>query len=98
MKFTDKKYLHLKDVDDNKIYKVNFQPYQIGFDDSYDDIELILTVNSDNTIDLSFDADTFNISMSNIPVKEQDDMLKMFKKQLLNYPYFDKYELKFEKL
>ena len=87
MKFTDKKYLHLEDVDDNKIYEIIIYPYQLGFDSSYDDIVLELKINSDNTMDLNFDNNTL-LEFNNTTNKQfsvcqtkQDNMLKMFKKK-----------------
>jgi len=93
MKFNDKKYSHLEDVDGNKKYNINFYPYQLGFDSSYDDILLELTINFDNTMDLDFDNNTLmefnNTTNNNFPIckTKQDSMLKIFKRQLLKHPY-----------
>jgi len=93
MIFSDKKYSHLEDVEGNKIYDIITYPYLFGFDGSYDDIVLELKINSDNTMDLKFDNNTLsgfnNTSNKQFSVckTKQDSMLKIFKKQLLKYPY-----------
>lgn len=97
MKFTDKKYLGLEDVDLNMISYIEFEPYQIGFDSSYDDIILRIQINSDNSMDLNFDASTLTMfTQSGSSQSDLDDMLIMFHKQLLSYPFpTDYYELQF---
>ena len=88
MKFTDKKYLHILDNDNNKIYQLHFDVYQIGFPD--DDIALNININSDNSMDLDFDADTTN--MFNDPYlmlsnTKRTKLLIEIKKQLLIAKY-----------
>lgn len=95
MKFTDKKYLYLEDTSDNKIYQIDFYAYQIGYSDAYDDIELTLSIDTnDNSMILDFSKDTtdmFNDKTFFVEYKERDKMLKMFKKTLINYPYPNDY-------
>jgi hypothetical protein len=97
MKFTDKKYIGLEDVDLNIIDYIEFEPYQIGFDDSYDDIILTLKINSDGSMDLNYNTETLNMfSQSGISQTDMDKMIIMFKEQLLMYPFpTDYYELKY---
>lgn len=97
MKFTDKKYLGLEDVDLNMISYIEFEPYQIGFDSSYDDIVLRIQINSDNSMDLDFDASTLNMLISSgVSQSDMNDMLIMFHKQLLANPFpTDYYELQY---
>ncbi len=97
MKFTDKKYLGLEDVDLNMINYIEFEPYQIGFDDSYDDIVLRITINTDNSMDLDYDSSTINMfSQSGVSQSDMDSMLLMFQKQLLVNPFpTDYYELQY---
>ena len=102
MKFTDKKYLHLEDYENKKIYTINFDAFTIGGDD---DISLVLTINSDNSMDLEFDNDTinmfndpmFNDPVNIFPINEIRVMLRHLKNNLLEYPYpTDYYKLIFK--
>lgn len=97
MKFTDKKYLGLEDVDLNMISYLEFGPYQIGFDVSYDDIVLCVQINRDNSMDLDYDFSTINMfSASGVSQSDMDIMLIMFHKQLLVNPFpTDYYELRY---
>ena len=87
MKFTDKKYLHLENTKNEKIYQINFDAYQIGGED---DISLILTINKDNSMELEFDNQTiemFNDPYSFFPIEDRNSMIRFLKKNLIQHPY-----------
>ncbi len=103
MKFKDKKYLTIRGYDED-IQEINFNPFIIGFGVEYDDVELHLKICDDNSMILNFTDETNDMldgkgSIYSTPmgIIEKDNMLKMFKKQLINSIFIgDEYELIFE--
>lgn len=96
MKFTDKKYIAIRDYNDVDIYNLNFQIYTLGFPSSYDDISVDLTIDQkDNSLEIIFDNQTEEIMFADI--EEQNDLLLEIKKNLIKFPYpGNEYELIFE--
>tara|TARA_R110000772_G_scaffold20466_2_gene56740 strand:+ start:55128 stop:55418 length:291 start_codon:yes stop_codon:yes gene_type:complete len=96
MKFTDKKYFRLEDIDHNKSYGINFFPSEVkGFTKKYDDsIKLNLTIDKE---DNSMNLDLTQTGVNFISFKEQYVLLEQIHDQLLENPYITDYqELIFE--
>lgn len=104
MKFKDYNYIKLINNDNDVIYEITFYPFSIGFGSEYDDIELEIKL-SDNIMSLDFTKETNDmldgkgsIYQTPVSLKEKDDMLKMFKNALIDFPYInDEWELIYQK-
>lgn len=99
MKFKDFKYIKLINGINQESSTITFSPFVIGFGSEYDDIEINLKLN-DNIMYLDFTEETNNmldgknsIYQTPISLKEKDDMLKMFKNALIEFPFIDEWEL-----
>lgn len=102
MKFKDFKYIKLINSSNKESYEIIFYPFTIGFGVEYDDIELVLKIDN-NIMYLDFTKETndmldgkdsiYHTAMS---LSEKDDMLKMFKNSIIDYPFIDEWELIYE--
>ena len=103
MKFKDKKYLTIRAYDED-FSELTFQPFEIGFGVEYDDIELDIRICEDHSMILDFTKETNDeldgkgsIYSTPMSMSDKDNLLKMFKKQLLSNIFIgDEYELIYE--
>ena len=88
MNFNDKKYLYLENSHNRKIKEIEFEPYQIGFPDSYDNVSILLTIEDDNSLTLDFTGETLQwICHFNVDREEYEKLLFDVQKQLLRFPH-----------
>tara|TARA_R110000772_G_scaffold43995_6_gene101267 strand:- start:817 stop:1098 length:282 start_codon:yes stop_codon:yes gene_type:complete len=93
MKYADKKYISLKDIDHNDSYELKFFAHRVGLPSKYDDVRLMIKINKDHSMDLNL----LQTGLNFISDKEQIDLIEKAHFNMLERPYLDEYqELIFE--